>query len=114
MIRAAPFSNRVRGRSDIRLYVAGDAWERARYWNDTSDDIGGLLCPDEHPERYRWDAVAGADVIVLQVASYPLAALKRLGELLIQAGANRVVIVYQWRGCAESCVFWRAVHGRAA
>ncbi len=110
--RLPPYGARLRsGLSELRVYVGAGAWDRARAAEDSivtgecahcghqrlakpsSRGSFVVLPPGEDPAAYAWP-VATLAVLVLVAGAWSVDECRRLGALLLDARARRVVVVW--------------------
>lgn len=119
MGKIPPFARQIVGRQpgaseSLRLYCGADAWRVGGSW--ARSGYPAVVLPlDAAPGSFDWRFVFGWSVLVIDTRnSTPLDHLRRLGVLLVQAGATRVVAVTSQPGAERGLVFRPAVERMAA
>lgn len=100
------------GRS-IWVYVGADAWAAGRAMSSKGYEAV-TLPPGDDPAGYDWRFAAGWSIVVFDTGGADLDALRKLGVLLIKAGATLVTVVTTQPAARTGMIFRPAPARRAA
>lgn len=96
--KLAPFSKTLTERQRYKnlpflviVCVGVNAWDRAKQWSASINDIIGLVLPDAWPDAYVWP-ISGCNAIIERDYSPGDDVTIKLAQKLLQSGAECVVI----------------------
>lgn len=119
MSKLPPFARSLVGRQpgqseSLRVYCGANAWDMGKAWAKINYPTV-TLPPDTSPESFDWRFAAGWSVLVIDTRnSTPLAHLRQVGVLLVQAGATHVVVVTSQPGAERGLIYRPAPERMAA